>query len=126
MDMPYFLDISYEHIPSSKKYLNVNNNDSSSVLRTYLTNSNGKKRMGIVWRGNNTHKNDHLRSIKLEYFLSKIKDLNDEYNLYSLQVDITKEEKKILKKNNVNVFSHIKDFYDTALLVDNLDAVIYS
>lgn len=85
-----------------------------------ISNSN-KLKIGIVWKGKQTPGNTH-RSCKLNNFLLITNNLA---NFYSLQLDLTTEEKEILEKNNIVNFSDkIKTFNDTAAIISNLDLVI--
>lgn len=56
-----------------------------------------QKYIGICWRGNPAHQNDHWRSTNVETMLPLIKD----FKCISLQMDLTDHEREFLKKHNV-------------------------
>ncbi len=79
--------------------------------------------IGIVWRGNPEHKYDFKRSVKIEKFLNMVP--NENIKLFSLQNDITEEEKEILNSNNiVDLTSHLEPFIETAAIIKQLDLII--
>ena len=81
-------------------------------------------RVGIVWAGNPNHVNDQFRSIRLESFsaLFKLPDCD----FYSLQVDQPAEELAQIqsKIEIVDLGQHLRNFADTAAIIDQLDLVI--
>ncbi len=82
-----------------------------------------KKRIGLVWSGNQSHKNDRNRSIALDEFKGFVDDRAD---LYCLQKELRSENKAILEHtHNIKFFGdQLKDFTDTAALVELMDLVI--
>lgn len=82
-----------------------------------------QKRVGIVWRGNASHKNDHNRSIGIEAFLN---NLDQNHSYLCLQKDLTNEEKQIIRSNqSLNILvPKLGDVSDTAGLCMNLDFVV--
>ncbi|HOJ37516.1 MAG TPA: tetratricopeptide repeat protein [Ignavibacteriales bacterium] len=86
---------------------------------------NNKVNIGIVWRGNPKHKNDHNRSIPIENFIKIFENNFDKFNIYSLQIDLTEHEKNILSIYNIeDIGSNFTDFLDTAAFIENLNLVI--
>lgn len=82
-----------------------------------------RSRVGICWAGNPKHAKNLLRNIRLPELLRCIKGLNSE--VVSLQKNLTAEEKGILQDGGVLDFSdELRDFADTAALIENLDFVI--
>jgi len=123
MDLFYILDIKYNNIPYSSKYLSINTNDSLNSKTQYDLDKN-KFKIAINYQGNHDHTNDHNRSIALEKLLEYLYSIN-EIELYSLQYERTEEEDKMLEEYNViNLGKEAKDFYDTACFIDNMDLII--
>ena len=84
----------------------------------------GKTRVGIVWAGRPTHRNDHNRSCGLEHFLPLL--ALPQVRLFSLQNGPRTED---LRKHGVagaifDLSPSMQDFADTAQLLDQLDLVI--
>jgi len=129
MDAAYFFSTSYETIPFQDKYLKVNQADSKIIYDKYFKNET-KKKIGIVWRSNIGTKDTikkkaerEDRNIDLNDFLNYF--LLEDIQLYSLQYGTTLQEKELLKKNNIlSLGDNLVDFYDNALVIDNLDALI--
>ncbi|MCF6807477.1 tetratricopeptide repeat protein [Thiotrichales bacterium 19S9-12] len=122
MDMPMVLNINHENIPLASGYLSVDH----TLVQAYKTKllQTDKKNIGIAWKGNQNHKNDHNRSFDLETFLRKINRTKHQ-QYYSLQVDISDHEKQLLSANNIlDLGSNFSDFYDTAIAISCLDALI--
>lgn len=80
-------------------------------------------RVGLVWSGSATHQNDMNRSIRLEELLA-ITDLPVEW--HSLQKEYRQPDLAVLNKHP-EIQQHqddLKDFADTAALIECLDLVI--
>ena len=82
-----------------------------------------KPRVGIVWSGNRSHKNDHNRSIALKQLLLYLPN-NCQY--VSLQKGLSLEDGEVLHANpHILNFAHeLLDFGDTAALADLLDCIV--
>lgn len=80
-------------------------------------------KIGIVWRGNPKHSNDFYRSLSLNQMLQQLG--SSDKTLYSLQFDVTEEEKQILKENNIiDLSTYIRDLYDIGAFIKNLDLFV--
>jgi tetratricopeptide (TPR) repeat protein len=84
-----------------------------------------RKRVGLVWRGNPKHGNDHNRSSRLHDYLPAITD-NTDVLFVTLQKDMTAEEQALLQGlPNVQILdAELADFDDSAAVMCNLDCVI--
>ena len=84
----------------------------------------GRPRIGLVWAGRPTHRNDRNRSISLEIFLPLLK-LPD-VDFYALQVgertaDIAAAN---LQNDLIDLSPRLTDFSETAAALENLDLLI--
>lgn len=85
--------------------------------------SSTQKRVGLVWSGSVTHKNDSNRSISLEKFEALV---DDQATFYCLQKELRADDETILKRTNHIKFlgNALNDFSDTAALISLMDLVI--
>ena len=97
--------------------------DPDKITKWQAKLATNKKKVGLVWRGNPAHKNDHNRSIPLAAFKALIDDKAD---YFCLQYELAADDKAILEKtSNIRLFEDdINDFSDTAALVELMDLVI--
>ena len=84
--------------------------------------SNTKLKVGIVWAGRPVHTNDANRSMALRY-LDDLEGI-DGVQYYSLQMGDHTQEISTSKINIVPLGDKIKDFADTAAILNNLDLLI--
>ncbi len=82
-----------------------------------------KPRIEIVWSGNSEQGNDRNRSMTLETFLPIV---SDDADWTALQIDLRERDQAALKQDGRITFfgDAIKDFSDTAALLDLMDLVI--
>jgi len=79
-------------------------------------------RVGIAWRGNPAHKNDHNRSIALAQLMTA---LPPGFEFIALQKDMTAEEHAMAAAAGLRCFpAEMSDFTDTAALCGLVDLVI--
>ncbi len=130
MESAYILDLKKDEIPYKKGYLKVDKNDAKIYREKNIIDEN-KKKVGIVWRTNLLDSNDLItkirsktkRELSLEDFIKHLKNKNIRF--YSLQKDETTKERELLKKRGIiSLDDTLKDFYDTALAIENLDTII--
>lgn len=79
-----------------------------------------KPRIALAWSGSREHKNDHNRSMPLET-LKPLLDVDAEF--ISLQID-HRERDLPLDPRILNLQDEIKDFIDTAAIIEACDLVI--
>ncbi len=120
LSLPKMMETTAETIPLEVPYLKapaddvpILNKGNSSILR-----------VGIAWAGDTLHKNDQNRSIDIAQ-LSKILDL-PKIQFYSLQVGERSSdiEAQMFDPMLRDLSPHIRDFADTASLMQSLDLVI--
>jgi tetratricopeptide (TPR) repeat protein len=80
-------------------------------------------RIGLVWSGNPTHKNDRNRSLSLSQ-MAPLFDLPFEF--HCLQKDIREEDRETLQRYpQLDIHAdELQDFSDTAALIEAMDLVI--
>jgi len=81
-----------------------------------------KFNIGLSWKGNEEHTNNHNRSVELKMF-EKLFTMSH-IQVFSLQKEITKEEKNLMSKKVIHIGNKFKSFYDTAEIIQELDLVI--
>jgi len=120
-EAPYLLGISYEKIQDNEKYLSVKKSDSKTFKSKYITNNN-KIKICINYKGSISSNS----SIDLSILINSLNKLDRKiFELYSVQYDRTDEENQLLEDNNIiNLGQHINDFYDTAIILENMDIII--
>jgi hypothetical protein len=121
MSLPLACDTRLDTIPADLPYLYANP-DLQQHWQQQLG-PNSKKRIGLVWSGSPSHKNDHRRSIPLCMF-SKLFTLPLEF--HCLQTEIRPADLAWLADYPA-IHLHqaqLHDFADTAALIANLDLVI--
>ncbi|MCF6807482.1 tetratricopeptide repeat protein [Thiotrichales bacterium 19S9-12] len=122
MSIPAIMKINRDNMPLTDCYLSAN----SSTIQFYKTNyfQNNKQKIGIVWKGKSIHQNDKNRSLSLSSFLERInRKKNQQY--YSLQMETSDDEKKLLSKNNIiDLGASFSNFSQTAAAISSLDHII--
>ena len=121
MSLPLAFNTTVETIPFSSSYLAADRDR----IRWWQEHLGKKKnpRIGLVWRGNPEHPKDQRRSIELASIVNK---LTPDFDWYSLQLEISDEEKYLIDQNtHLTHFGRLLgDFAETAALCKVLDAVV--
>jgi tetratricopeptide (TPR) repeat protein len=131
LSLPHALQNSLASVPEifpltpSSHYIDKWTKRLNPRLRT-LSDSHTKYRynnVGLVWRGNPSHKNDHNRSLKLTQMLDF---LPKHVQFYVLQKDLTQAERSLLNPiPNFTILSdELEDLCDTAAVCIQMDLVI--
>ncbi|MGB0563549.1 MAG: tetratricopeptide repeat protein, partial [Spirulinaceae cyanobacterium] len=117
MSLPYCLGTTMNNLPRQVPYL-----DTTTPETIYLPREGFK--VGIVWGGSPTQKNDHNRSARLADFLPLLEI--PQVQFYSLQVGDRASELQQLPVNLTvkDLRPLIQDYGDTANLIKQLDLVI--
>jgi tetratricopeptide (TPR) repeat protein len=123
LSLPRWFDTRLDTIPAEVPYLKA---DPKKVehWRTRLARWKGKRRIGLAWAGNPKHVNDRNRSIPLAEFapLAKLPDC------VFLSLQKGEREKELASPpagmEIVHLGAELKDFTDTAALMQHLDLLI--
>ncbi len=120
--LPYLFSTTLETVPQNIPYLRADPVKVAEWLQIFPDEEHF--RIGIVWQGTPTHRDDHNRSCSLREFL-KLGDL-DGIDIYSLQIGAGAEQLIGLPDGMllIDATEHIQDFSDTAAIIANLDLVI--
>jgi tetratricopeptide (TPR) repeat protein len=122
LSLPLALGTTLDTIPSEPRYLWAAP-ELRDKWRSRLPSSSAKPRIGFAWRGSPEHKNDANRSVDLSVLAPLI---SEAAAWVSLQNDITPAESAVLAglPQIVDLGRELRDFSDTAAVVDVLDLVI--
>ena len=121
MSLPLAFRTTLDTVPAATPYLHAPP-DRDREMATRLA-GDGLK-VGLVWSGSPTHKNDHNRSIALGKLAPLLGD--EKIQFISLQRDLRDGDQKILRAlPNVQALGpELQDFADTAAVISLLDLVI--
>ena len=123
MSLPAVMGTDAATIPAEVPYLQVSA-AAIAKARARLGSTGKAFRIGIVWAGSPTHKNDHNRSVALEPFLRLLEVPGT--RLFSLQKGPARGQLTALGLDSVvtDLDAAIGDFTDTAAFVCALDLVV--
>ena len=118
LSLPRLLKTDMETIPAQVPYLSPPDQATRSL------DSNGKRKVGIVWAGNPSHKNDQHRSLTLDYF-KPLLDIEG-FAFYSLQLNEKSQDINyfLLSGAIVDLSKDLDDFAATAAVMEELDLII--
>ncbi|MGH6802997.1 MAG: tetratricopeptide repeat protein [Methyloceanibacter sp.] len=121
LSLPLAFGTTLETIPAEVPYLHASANKIEHWHRRLGAST--RPRVGIVWSGRLTHKNDHNRSIPLSALIP-LTEAGVE--LVSLQKEVRREDQAfLLQPQEIEHFGdELKDFSDSAALVSLMDLVI--
>ena len=121
LSLPLAFKTDLHSIPFSEKYLRINAGKLAYWAKKL--GERNKPRVGIVWSGNATHKNDYNRSIPLA---DMIKKLPSPCQYVSLQKEVRDSDQSALMSNPaiLHFGNELHDFADTAALSELMDVVI--
>ncbi len=122
MSLPYVFETTIDNIPSKIPYIKTEKSLIESWNQKIGKDPNFK--IGLAWSGNPKYKRDRHRSCSLKIFstIAQIEGIS----LYSLQKGHGTEQLKELRDELkiIDFDSEIKDFSDTAAIIENLDLTI--
>ncbi len=120
MSLPLAFGTTLETIPAQQRYL-APDEDLRRAWAGRLP-RNSRPRIGVVWSGRPTHKNDRNRSLELRQLLPIV---GPDAEWFCLQKEIRASDRIALQQSSIANFSDdLRDFSDTAALVDLMDLVI--
>ncbi len=118
--LPFSMGTRLDTVPAPTPYLHPS--PSAITEWTSRLGAARKPRLGLVWRGNPLHTNDHNRSIALTDLLPILSETVD---WISLQQDLLEHEPDLLQRHGVMALGQaLRDFDDTAAICQQLDGVI--
>lgn len=121
LSLPLAFKTNLDNIPTKIQYLYADQDKCK-----YWSEKLGEKtvpRIGLVWSGSTKHKNDHNRSLLLKQLSSLFKL---PFEFHSLQKENRDCDKETLDEIE-NIYQHqydLKDFSDTAALIEQMDIII--
>jgi tetratricopeptide (TPR) repeat protein len=121
LSLPLAFKTDLQSIPSSAPYLSADP-ELVETWRGKLPTGDNRRRIGLAWAGAATHANDRNRSILPANFapLAQVKDAV----FYSLQKGDAAKSPPPAGMALIDFTSDLKDFADTAAMIENLDLVI--
>ena len=121
LSLPLALGTTLETIPAEQQYLK-SDEELRSVWSARLP-PKTKPRIGVVWSGSTAHTNVHYRSIELQQFLAIF---SPDAEWICLQKEIREKDFAMLRQLGRIAFfgDDLRDFSDTAALLDLMDLVI--
>ncbi|MGH7179786.1 MAG: tetratricopeptide repeat protein [Tepidisphaeraceae bacterium] len=119
--LPLAFGTTVDSIPANVPYLRADP-DHAAKFKTLLGERDGRTRVGLCWAGNPEHISDRLRSMLAEALapLAKISGVQ----FHSIQKDRRTDDPFPDGLALIDHASGLKDFADTAALIDSLDLVI--
>lgn len=119
--LPLAFNTQLETIPNPAKYIQAPAGLVSEWSKQLK--HAGTKRIGIAWAGSRTNINDRNRSLPLEMLLPLVRL---PITLVSLQKDLKAQDRAFLdaQPNILRFEEQLRDFSDTAALIESLDLVI--
>jgi hypothetical protein len=120
LSLPLAFKTDLTNIPSPQPYLAASAQKRDEWAQRL--GAKGKPRVGLVWSGNATYKNDHNRSLPLQQLLPHLPNCCE---YVSLQKEVRGVDKAVLGGSGISHYGEeLKDFTDTAALCDLMDIVI--
>ncbi|GAB7523318.1 tetratricopeptide repeat protein [Paraburkholderia sp. 2C] len=120
LSLPFAFKTELSTIPADVPYVHAN----PELMAKWAETLGAKRRMrvGVAWSGNPEHKNDRNRSMELAT-LSPLFDLDIEW--INLQKVVRGRDIAVLEASPLRHFdTELRDFADTAALMESLDLVI--
>jgi hypothetical protein len=116
--LPHVLGVTRETISQQTPYLQAPPNRSLASAR------NGKLKVGLVWAGSPDHQQDAARSIRLEALMPVLQVPGTSF--FSLQKPVPERDHPCLNgfSDRINSDLPLKDFLETASIINALDLVI--
>lgn len=126
LSLPAAFGTTLDTIPSRVPYLACDPS-TSAAYRVRMGDSvagPSRRRIGLVWGGNPRHRNDHNRSLPLARLLQA---LPRECEVVTLQPDVASSDLALVDRAGLahhDLGSTVRDFADTAALIEAVDLVV--
>jgi tetratricopeptide (TPR) repeat protein len=119
--LPLAFATRLETIPAERQYIKAE--EELRVAWSARLPQKTRPRIGVVWSGSEAHKNDHNRSMELRQFLPAF---DPDADWVCLQKEIRETDRVALRQVDRIAFpgDDLRDFSDTAALLDLMDLVI--
>ena len=122
MSLPKILNLTLENLKQLQQYIQPD----SAKVQTWAQHLGVKRklRVGFCWSGRNDTWINRHKGMPIDVMLDLIRR-NPNYDWFNLQMDATDEDTKKLQEVGVAEYPNIiKDFSDTAALVNHMDVVV--
>jgi len=120
LSLPLAFDTDSASIPSTHRY--VTSDAKRVAIWQEKLGVKTKPRVGLVWSGSATHKNDRNRSIP---FVDFVELVSRKASFYALQKEVRDADMLLAGRTGVTfVGDELDDFADTAALIELMDIVI--
>ncbi len=120
LSLPMALNTTISNIPAPPQYLQAPQNKLKYWQQKLGPRT--KPRIGLVWRGNAGHQNDHNRSMALSLMMNS---LEAQCDYYSLQQTIIEADRAVLENSKIHYWKNeLTDFGDTSAICELMDLVI--
>lgn len=120
--LPGLLEIDLPQLPANVPYIAAAA-EMRPELEQLLARCEGKMRVGLVWRGNREQARDVLRSLSAPLLEPLLRVENIAF--VSLQIGAGGELEQLTSANRpLDLGRHLRDFRDTAAVIERLDLVI--
>jgi hypothetical protein len=116
LSLPRIFSTNLQSIPHDIPYLKADSSK-AETCRTRLNDSTSKKKIGLAWAGRPEHNLDRYRSLSAGALQPMVQF--PDASFFSLQKESSAQPKSIIDWTN-----ELRDFTDTAALIDSLDLVI--
>lgn len=110
--------------PSLPRYINADKQKAAKWQEKLGATT--KPRIGIVWSSTSSFENDHIRSMSFAEFMKCLPEELNAYEIVCLQKVLKDTDKDLFhSQGHIRFFGdELKDFSDTAALIDCLDLVV--
>ena len=122
MSLPLVFRTRVDSIPSAPSYLSVPERYRQK-WRVALP-ERGRLRFGLVWCGNPKHTNDRNRSMPIQHLAPLVSDKSVDWCVLQPGVSASDAQALATVPHVFNAGPHLKDFADTAAIIELLDVVI--
>ncbi|NOX56228.1 MAG: tetratricopeptide repeat protein [Planctomycetes bacterium] len=123
--VPVVLDADEAMIRTDVPYLHAADTPRAELQQLLHQAGSGRSKVGLVWQGNPAQQRDALRSCPLDRWL-ELADVSD-ICFFSLQTEPSGREQLIALADRwpiVDLGAHLRDFADTAAVLEQLDLLI--